>query len=171
MKKTAIQFALYLHTHPDKGLDQWYLMRALPEGMLALLQVASSKGKRSELAEAAVFSEDEMKKAFIYFIRLVLEGYEHSPYRGLATREKTSLDKCLLHKKLLLNIFHPDKMPLSKHPYITQQIQDSFEQVKTDFESVFANPNSDKADIIKIINKYVPDFMHIETGKHLDQKM
>lgn len=131
MKKTAIQFALYLHTHPDKGLDQWYLMRALPEGMLALLQVASSKGKRSELAEAAVFSEDEMKKAFIYFIRLVLEGYEHSPYRGLATREKTSLDKCLLHKKLLLNIFHPDKMPLSKHPYITQQIQDSFEQVKT----------------------------------------
>jgi len=50
-------------------------------------------------------------------------------------------------------------------------VEISFEQVKTDFESVFANPNSDKADIIKIINKYVPDFMHIETGKHLDQKM
>jgi FlaA1/EpsC-like NDP-sugar epimerase len=50
-------------------------------------------------------------------------------------------------------------------------VEISFEQVKTDFESVFANSNSDKADIIKIINKYVPDFMHIETGKHLDQKM
>ena len=50
-------------------------------------------------------------------------------------------------------------------------IEISFEEVKTDFESVFANPNSDKVDVVKIINKYVPDFMHIETGKHLDQKM
>ena len=47
----------------------------------------------------------------------------------------------------------------------------SFEQVKTDFTRVFNNPNSEKTDIVKIINKYVQDFMHIETGKHLDQKM
>ena len=51
------------------------------------------------------------------------------------------------------------------------EVEISFEKVKTDFESVFANPNSVKADIVKIINKYVPDFKHIETGKHLDQKM
>jgi FlaA1/EpsC-like NDP-sugar epimerase len=50
-------------------------------------------------------------------------------------------------------------------------VEISFEQVETDFTSVFNNPNSEKADIVKIINKYVPDFMHIETGKHLDQKM
>ena len=118
--------------HPDKGLDQWYLMRALPEGMLALLQAASSKKKRSELAESAVFNDDEMKEAFINFLRLIIEGHEHSAYRGLAAREKASLETCKLHKKLLLNVFHPDKMPLSKHPYIVQQIQDSYEQVKTD---------------------------------------
>ena len=47
----------------------------------------------------------------------------------------------------------------------------SFEQVKTDFTGVFNNPSTEKIDIVKIINKYVPDFMHIETGKHLDQKM
>ena len=130
MKKTAIQFALYLHNHPDIGLDQWYLMRTLPEGMLALLQVASSAEKRSELAEASAFNEEEMKQAFIYFTRLVLEGHENSPYRGLAARDKTNLETCKLHKKLLLNIFHPDKMPQGKHPYIIQQIQDSYEQVK-----------------------------------------
>ena len=50
-------------------------------------------------------------------------------------------------------------------------VEISFENVKNDFLSVFNNPNSEKSDIIKIINKYVPDFMHIETGKHLDQKM
>ena len=53
----------------------------------------------------------------------------------------------------------------------TSEIKISFEDVKADFEGVFSNPNSDKLDIVTIIKKYVPDFMHIETGKHLDQKM
>ena len=53
----------------------------------------------------------------------------------------------------------------------TSEIKISFEDVKADFEGVFSNPNSDKSDIVTIIKKYVPDFMHIETGKHLDQKM
>ena len=47
----------------------------------------------------------------------------------------------------------------------------SFEEIINDFENVFNNSDSNKLDIIKIINKYVPDFIHIETGKHLDQKM
>jgi len=47
----------------------------------------------------------------------------------------------------------------------------SFEAVKKDFDEVFDNPNSNKADIVAVIKKYVPDFEHIETGKHLDQKM
>ena len=53
----------------------------------------------------------------------------------------------------------------------TSEVSLSFEEVESDFESVFRNPNSNKSDIVKIINKYVPDFVHIETGKHLDQKM
>ena len=53
----------------------------------------------------------------------------------------------------------------------TPEIKISFEDVEADFENVFNNPNSKKSDISTIIKKYVPDFMHIETGKHLDQKM
>ena len=53
----------------------------------------------------------------------------------------------------------------------TLDIKISFEDVEADFENVFNNPNSQKSDIVTIIKKYVPDFMHIETGKHLDQKM
>ena len=53
----------------------------------------------------------------------------------------------------------------------TSKIKISFEVVKSDFNNVFNNPNSQKSDILTIIKKYVPDFMHIETGKHLDQKM
>ena len=47
----------------------------------------------------------------------------------------------------------------------------SFDEVKKDFDMVFDNPESTKADIVSVIKKYVPDFEHIETGKHLDQKM
>ena len=53
----------------------------------------------------------------------------------------------------------------------TPEIKISFEDVEADFENVFNNHNSEKSDIVTIIKKYVPDFMHIETGKHLDQKM
>ena len=51
------------------------------------------------------------------------------------------------------------------------EIKISFEDVESNFENVFTNPNSQKSDIIKVIKQYVPDFEHIETGKHLDQKM
>jgi FlaA1/EpsC-like NDP-sugar epimerase len=53
----------------------------------------------------------------------------------------------------------------------TQDIEISFEDVEASFESVFNSPNSQKVDIVAIIKKYVPDFMHIETGRHLDEKM
>jgi len=53
----------------------------------------------------------------------------------------------------------------------TPDIKISFEDVEADFENVFNNPNSKKSDIASIIKKYVPGFMHIETGKYLDQKM
>ena len=53
----------------------------------------------------------------------------------------------------------------------TTEIKISFEDVETDFESVFSDANSQKSDIVALIKKYVPDFEHIETGKHLDQKM
>ena len=47
----------------------------------------------------------------------------------------------------------------------------SSHDVMSDFESLFNNPRSTKLDLISIIKKYVPDFIHNETGKHLDQKM
>ena len=53
----------------------------------------------------------------------------------------------------------------------TPKVQLSFEEVEASFEAIFNNSKSEKLDIIKVIKKYVPDFKHIETGKHLDQKM
>ena len=56
--------------------------------------------------------------------------------------------------------------------FITKnEIKISFKQLESDFENIFNNLASEKLDIVKVIKKYVPDFIHIETGKNLDQKM
>ena len=47
----------------------------------------------------------------------------------------------------------------------------SSEQLINDFNEVFENPKLTKADVVSVMKKYVQDFKHIETGKHLDQKM
>ena len=44
-------------------------------------------------------------------------------------------------------------------------------EIINDFDIVFEDSNSTKEDIVKVIKKYVPKFVHKETGKHLDQKM
>ena len=36
---------------------------------------------------------------------------------------------------------------------------------------ILLNKNITKEDIVALINHYLPDFSHIETGKSLDQKM
>ena len=53
----------------------------------------------------------------------------------------------------------------------TPEIKISFEEVESDFDAIFNDSKSEKSDIVSVIKKYVPGFMHIETGKHLDQKM
>ena len=35
----------------------------------------------------------------------------------------------------------------------------------------FQKQDLSKADLVRIINEYIPNFSHIETGKNLDQKM
>jgi hypothetical protein len=40
-----------------------------------------------------------------------------------------------------------------------------------EFTALFDSENVDKAKVVSLISKYLPDFNHIETGKSLDQKM
>lgn len=41
----------------------------------------------------------------------------------------------------------------------------------SEFENLFKNNKIQKSDIVQLLNKHLPDFKHIETGKSLDQKM
>ena len=73
--------------------------------------------------------------------------------------------------------FYTDDEKLNKSKYesigfITKDdIHISFNNVLNDFHKIFNETSTSKLEIIKVLNKYVPDFNHIETGKNLDQKM
>ena len=64
-----------------------------------------------------------------------------------------------------------------KNLYFTKERYDLSEVGRVKLNSKLNLSTSNKKtvleteDIVAIIKKYVPDFMHIETGKHLDQKM
>jgi len=129
MNKSAIQFALYLHEYPEAGLQQWHLMRTLPHGMTEMLQTAASTQKRTEVAHSLGVDENNFQQALVKFLQLVISDSQKKPYRGLATRDQTSLDVCKKHKKLLQNIFHPDKFHHEKSHQLIQQIQQSYDEV------------------------------------------
>ena len=49
--------------------------------------------------------------------------------------------------------------------------KNDIENILKEFETLFAKGDISKGDIVKLLNNYLPDFNHIETGKSLDQKM
>ena len=53
----------------------------------------------------------------------------------------------------------------------SKKVEISFDEVVKDFNKVFEDEDSTKINIVNVLNKYVSDFTHIETGKNLDQKM
>ncbi|MDB2381457.1 polysaccharide biosynthesis protein, partial [Alphaproteobacteria bacterium] len=54
---------------------------------------------------------------------------------------------------------------------VTGDIELSFDGVIDDFNGVFDTSKNDKALIVKVLQQYLPDFRHTETGKSLDDKM
>ena len=50
-------------------------------------------------------------------------------------------------------------------------LKSDIDQTLRDFRKLFDAEDVNKAKIVSLISKYLPDFSHIETGKSLDQKM
>lgn len=48
---------------------------------------------------------------------------------------------------------------------------EQIDELIKEFNQMFENAELDKTSIIKMLNKHIPDFSHIETGKNLDYKL
>ena len=70
-----------------------------------------------------------------------------------------------------------DQINLKKYSsigVITNSVKPSFtdlESIISEIEELFKTDSYEKKDVIKVMNRLMPDFHHIETGKNLDQKM
>ncbi|MFL2735793.1 MAG: hypothetical protein ACJ0E8_02315 [Gammaproteobacteria bacterium] len=53
----------------------------------------------------------------------------------------------------------------------TADINISFKDILEDFTKAFSENNNSKSSAVKVLEKYLPDFNHLERGKNLDQKM
>lgn len=81
--------------------------------------------------------------------------------------EKTYEEFYTDNEKLDMNSFE-------KLGIIKDTIQKPILEVKglvADLSSTFSNTKTSKSVLVDVINKYIPNFSHIETGKNLDQKM
>ena len=119
-----------------------------------------------------------------------LKANKYEPYFASSEQEAKNFDFKNNLKKYPIYFFESDttgekfheefyskkeKFFLDKHKSLgfikSNNVDISFKEVVNDFNNIFENQNSKKADIISLIKKYIPEFNHKETGKNLDQKM
>jgi len=110
-------------------------------------------------------SEEEAKEA-------ALNISDVSPYPVYFFKTDTSGEK--LYEEFYTS---DDQINLNKYNsigVITNSIKPSFSDIDAiilEIETLFQRDSYKKEDIIKVMNKLLPNFNHIETGKTLDQKM
>lgn len=107
--------------------------------------------------EAKVFASQMKKNSAypVYFFKTDTSG--EKLYEEFYTSNDRVSFKTYESIGVIINSFKP----------LPHQIESTLNEIET----FFASKSYRKEDIIKIINRNIPNFNHIETGKHLDQKM
>ena len=97
---------------------------------------------------------------------------DNSPYPIYFFKTDTSGEK--LYEEFYTSKDQIDLKKFNSIGIIKNSIKPSFSDVDLiiqEIENLFKRDSYEKEDIIKVMNKLLPDFNHIETGKTLDQKM
>ena len=97
---------------------------------------------------------------------------DDSPYPIYFFKTDTSGEK--LYEEFYTSKDQIDLKKFNSIGVIKNSIKPSFSDLDLiiqEIENIFKRDNYEKEDIIKVMNRLLPDFNHIETGKTLDQKM
>ena len=110
-------------------------------------------------------NEEEAKEAALNIL-------EDAPYPIYFFKTDTSGEK--LYEEFYTSEDHINLKKFNSIGVITNSIKPSFSDVNSiilEIENLFKRVSYEKDDIIKVMNKLLSNFNHIETGKTLDQKM
>jgi len=108
-----------------------------------------------EAREKALNWTSDNKKYPVYFFKTDTSG--EKKYEEFYTEE----DQVLLNNYNALGVIKNNNISPKENILV----------LLDEFEKLFAEEKTEKTSIIKLLNKHLSDFNHIETGKSLDQKM
>ena len=103
---------------------------ALPTDMTALLRTLASSRRLTEFAECHSIDETHFKNTARRFLQNVILTSNSSLYRGLVLDEDADPKLCLRHKRLLQNIFHPDKSDEPGGELVLLHVQSTFKLIQ-----------------------------------------
>ncbi len=109
----------------------------------------------SEAKEKALLLTKRSKKYPIYFFGADTSG--EKTYEEFYTKNEVLDEESFINLGVIKNAVKKD------FKYI--------EKLLNEFRQLFSKPVILKSEIVSVLKDYLPNFEHIETGKHLDQKM
>jgi hypothetical protein len=146
VKTEAIRCAIKLHSEPELLARFNDPFRKLPRGVTELLRLVSSDGALKKISSINHLDADRFKEILLSYIQTILLQDNNSDLRILGLTSSDDKTQCKLHYKLLMNIFHPDKINsnTNQHHY-TQIISQAYKNIKR------RSPNT------IVTNKYPPN--------------
>ena len=141
---------------PKLGEEQMMTFSSIADNFLQSLGYTAKYCTSEE--EARKFAKDMPEESQVYPVY-----YFTSDTSGEKSFEEFYIpgDKICMERFKALGVIEEVKaLPMP-------EINDFFEQLETTLH----HPQTEKADIVRIMKKFIPNFEHIEKGKNLDQKM
>ena len=131
MKSEAIRCAIKLHSEPELLARFNDPFQKLPRGVTELLRLVSSDGALKKISSINHLDSDRFKEILLSYIQTILLQENNSDLRILGLTSSADKTQCKLHYKLLMNIFHPDKINrnANQHHY-TQIISQAYKNIK-----------------------------------------
>jgi DnaJ-domain-containing protein 1 len=140
VKSEAIRHAIKLHNEPALLSRFSDPFRQLPDGITELLRIVSSDGALKRISNKNNLNALRFRRILLNYIETVLFQECNSDLRklGLDQGADSALQK--LHYKLLMNIFHPDKLSNDlSSPHYAQIISKAYKRIRATNPSVTIN--------------------------------
>ncbi len=131
MKSEAIRCAIKLYNEPELLARFNDPFRQLPRGITELLRIVASDIALKRISSINHLHPYRFRKILLHYIQAVLLQENNSDYRKLGLSSDADQAQCKLHYKLLMNIFHPDKISNEAvSHYHTQLISHAYKNIK-----------------------------------------
>jgi len=130
MVTPAIQQAIQLNNYPDEMAWLCFAESELPEGIIDLLRLCTSKKNLEAYVDKHGFDSESLYESLINFIEKVMLVEGNSNKKVLGINKFSSAETQKLHYQLLMRIYHPDINASSNASIYSTMITNAYQQLK-----------------------------------------